>query len=180
MNSFDSRKEQIPTEGFEELPASLGRTLSKISINPRGEQVEREDFHRTTLVQQANQAYICIVFPEEAIPVGYSWTKTYPVYVPTQSGTLRKIDMIQRFTLESVENGIAKIVYSTKIITPLNDNSVRAQVLDRLYAGTFLFDINRGRAIMLSQKVDESVLGFRGEVSSLKILVEFNERLILE
>lgn len=180
LRTFDSRKEMIPSEGFETVPESLGRTLSRISINSRGKQVAREDFHTTTIVQQANLAYVCIEFPEDAIPVGYSWSKQYPVYVPQPTGTLRRIEMLQKFTLEKVENGIATITYGTKILTPLSDAATKAQIIDRLYSGTFLFDVARGRAIMLTQKVDETVLGFRGEVSRVKMLIEFHERLIFE
>ncbi|MDO4569632.1 MAG: hypothetical protein Q4D38_04545 [Planctomycetia bacterium] len=178
--SFDSRVEAVPEEGFETAPASLGRPLARISIDARGKQVAREDYQTTTIVQQANQAYVCVVFPEEAIPVGYSWTTQYPVYVPTQAGLLQRVDMLQRFTLEEVADGIARVAYSTKILTPLSDNSIRAQIIDRLYSGVFLFDVARGRSLMLTQKVDEQVFGFRGEVSRLKIAINFDERLILK
>lgn len=178
--TFDSRKEITPKVGFETVPESLGRELSRVEINARGEQISREDYRATTVVQQANQAYICIVFPEEAVPVGHSWTRQYPVYVPTRTGNLTRVEMLQRFTLESVEKGIAKIGFSTKIISPVQDSAIRAQLLDRLYTGTFLFDVENGRAIMLTERVDESALGFRGEVSSLKVSIDFLERLILK
>ena len=181
MHTYDSRKETIPGEGFETVPASLNRPLAKIRINTLGKQVSREDYHATTIVQQANQAYVCVSFPEEAIPVGYSWTIPYPIYVPQASGTLRRIEMRQKFTLSKVENGIATIAYSTRVLTPLGDDrATLAQVMDRLYTGTFLFDITNGRTILLTQKVDEMVLGFRGEVSRLKMLIEFNERMLFD
>ncbi|MDO4575986.1 MAG: hypothetical protein Q4D98_12315 [Planctomycetia bacterium] len=180
MRTFDSRKEQIPPEGFETVPESLGRVLAKISISPTGEQVSREDFHTSTIVQQANQAYVCVKFPEQAIPVGYSWSYPYPVYVPQPNGTLRRIEMTQKFTLEKVENGLATISYGTKVLSPNLDRGTLAQIMDRLYRGTFLFDITRGRSVMLSQKVDETVVGFRGEVSRVKMLIEFNERYLFQ
>ncbi len=180
MITFDSRKEMTPKVGFETVPESLGRELSRVQINSRGEQVSREDYRATTIVQQANQAYICIVFPEEAIPAGHSWTRQYPVYVSSRTSNLTRVEMLQRFTLESVENGIAKIAFSTKIISPIQDSAIRAQLLDRLYTGTFLFDVARGRAILLTERVEQSALGFRGEVSSLKVSIDFMERLILK
>jgi len=178
--TFDSRKEMAPKDGFDSVPESLGRDLSRVLISARGEQISREDYRATTIVQQANQAYICVQFPEEAIPVGHSWTHQYPIYVQDQRGQLKRVEMIQRFTLESVSDGIAKIAYSTKILSPIQDRSIQAQLLDRLYTGTFLFDLGRGRAIFLSERVDESVMGFRGEVSSLKVSINFTERLILK
>jgi len=63
---------------------------------------------------------------------------------------------------------------------PLQNKSIRAQLLDRLYEGIFLFDVERGRAIMLTERVDQSVMGFRGEISSLKVSIDFIERLILQ
>lgn len=180
MLTFDSRKEMAPEEGFDTVPESLGRELSRVQISPRGEQISREDYRATTIVQQANQAYVCIVFPEKAIPVGHSWTHRYPIYAQNKIGELKRVEMIQRFTLESVSHGIAKIAYSTKILSPIQDQAIRAQLADRLYEGIFLFDVTRGRAIMLTERVDQSVLGFRGEVSSLKITIDFTERLVLQ
>ncbi|MBE6425085.1 MAG: hypothetical protein E7029_03690 [Planctomycetaceae bacterium] len=178
--TFDSRKEMVPEEGFDTVPESLGRDLSRVEISARGEQLSRKDYRASTIVQQANQAYVCILFPEEAIPVGHSWTHQYPVYVQNKVGDLKRVEMIQRFTLQSVSNGIARIDYSTKILSPIQDMSIRAQLLDRLYEGIFLFDVDRGRAIMLTERVDQSVMGFRGEISSLKVSIDFIERLILQ
>ncbi|MBQ9454056.1 MAG: hypothetical protein IJU53_00115 [Thermoguttaceae bacterium] len=178
--TFDSRKEIAPKEGFDTVPESLGRDLSRVQISARGEQISREDYRATTIVQQANQAYVCIQFPEEAIPVGHSWTHQYPIYAQNKQGQLQRVEMIQRFTLESVSDGIAKIAYSTKILSPIQDRALQAQLLDRLYEGIFLCDVERGRAIFLSERVDESVMGFRGEVSSLKVSINFTERLILK
>ena len=180
IRTFDSRKEIAPKEGFDTVPESLGRDLSRVQISARGEQVSREDYRVTTIVQQANQAYVCIQFPEEAIPVGHSWTHQYPIYAQNRQGQLQRVEMIQRFTLESVSDGIAKIAYSTRILSPIQDRALQAQLLDRLYEGIFLFDVERGRSIFLSERVDESVMGFRGEVSSLKISINFTERLILQ
>ena len=180
MRSFDSRKEMVPEDGFETVPESLGRELSRVEISPRGEQLSRKDYRATTIVQQANQAYVCIEFPEEAIPVGHSWTHQYPIYVQNSAGELKRVEMLQRFTLEAVSNGIARIAYSTKILSPVQDMAIKAQLLDRLYEGTFLFDVTRGRAILLTERVDQSVLGFRGDVSSLKVSISFTERLIIQ
>lgn len=180
MRTFDSRTEMAPQDGFDTVPESLGRELSRVQISARGEQISREDYRATTIVQQANQAYVCIIFPEEAISVGHSWTHKYPIYASNQTGTLQRVEMIQRFTLEGVSNGIARIAYSTKILSPIQDQAIRAQLLDRLYEGTFLFDVERGRAILLTERVDQSVLGFRGDVSSLKVSINFTERLLLK
>ncbi len=180
MRTFDSRAEMAPQDGFDTVPESLGRELSRVRISPRGEQIFREDYRATTIVQQANQAYVCIIFPEEAISVGHSWTHKYPIYASNRTGSLQRVEMIQRFTLEGVSNGIARIAYSTKILSPIQDQAIRAQLLDRLYEGTFLFDVERGRAILLTERVDQSVLGFRGDVSSLKVSINFTERLLLK
>lgn len=180
MRTFDSRKEMAPRDGFESVPETLGRELSRVEISARGEQIAREDYRATTIVQQANQAYVCIQFPEEAIPAGHSWTHQYPIYVQNRTGELKRVEMIQRFTLEAVTDGIARIAYSTKILSPIQDQAIRAQLLDRLYEGTFLFDVTRGRSILLTERVDHSVFGFRGEVSSLKVSIDFMERLVLK
>lgn len=173
---YDSRLDTIPPDGFETVPESLNRPLARIKLDTRGNMLERTELRPTTIIQQANTAYVCFPLPEKAIPVGYSWTHQYPVYVPQETGNLQRVEMLQKYTLESVENDMAVITYSTRILTPLTNQATRAQIMERQYTGNFMLDVKNGRPMMTSQKVDESCLGFRGQASSIKMLIEFNEK----
>ena len=180
LRKYDTRKGILPPDGFEDVPESIGVELAKITLDARGNLVTREDFRTTTIIQQANQAYVVVPLPEEAISVGGSWDFRYPVYVPQATGNLQRVEMIQKYTLEKVENGIATISYGTKILSPLSDPAIKAQLMDRLYDGKLLFEINRGRVISLSQKVEQEVIGFRGEGSRIKMRITFSEKIVPE
>lgn len=176
MRTYDSRRDVLAPDGFESAPESLGVELARITIDARGRQVDREDFRMTTIIQQANQAYVVVPFPEEPVAVGGSWDFKYPVYVPLGDGSLTRIEMMQKYTLTRVEGDVATITYGTKVLMPVQDAGIQAQLMDRLYDGTYLFNLKDGRSQAITQKVDQNVVGFRGAGSSVKMLIEFNEK----
>ncbi|MDO4549758.1 MAG: hypothetical protein Q4C96_00730 [Planctomycetia bacterium] len=178
LRVYDTRKEFMPPEGFEDVPESIGVELAKLTVDCQGNMKSREDYHRTSIIQQANQAYIMVPLPKDPIPVGFSWTFSYPVYVPQNTGNLLRVQMMQKYTLQKVENGIATIVYGTNIISPLSDPAIKAQLIDRIYEGKMLFHIKEGRSMVLEQKVDQEVIGFRGEASRVKVKIMYTEQVM--
>lgn len=176
MRTYDSRRDMLAPEGFESAPESLGVELARITVDARGRQIGREDFRMTTIIQQANQAYVVVPFPEEPVAVGGSWDFKYPVYVPLSDGSLTRIEMMQKYTLTRVEGDIATITYGTKVLMPVQDAGIQAQLMDRLYDGTYLFNLKDGRSQAITQKVEQNVVGFRGAGSGVKMLIEFNEK----
>jgi hypothetical protein len=74
---------------------------------------------------------------------------------------------MQSFKLESVQTGVATISMSTQIMTPLNDPAIEAQVLQYETTGSVRFDVERGQILGRQLDVDKSVVGFRGEASSI-------------
>ncbi len=180
MRTYDSQQDMFAPEGFEAVPESLGVELAKITLDARGRQVDREDFRSTTIIQQANQAYTVIPFPEEPVAVGGSWDFKYPLYVPLGDGNLTRVEMMQKYTLRQVNGDVATIAYGTKVLSPVQDPGIMAQLIDRLYDGTYQFNLKAGHAQSIAQKVDQSVIGFRGVGSQVKMLIEFNEKFLAE
>ena len=77
---------------------------------------------------------------------------------------------MQSYKLESVKTGVATISMSTQIMTPIHDPAIEAQVLQYETSGSVRFDIERGQILGRQIDVDKSVVGFRGEASSIRYI----------
>ena len=91
---------------------------------------------------------------------------------------MRRFRAKQSFKLESVKTGVATISMSTQIITPIQDPAIEAQVLQYESSGSVRFDIDRGQIIGRQIDVDKSVVGFRGEASSIRYIGRSTEEFL--
>jgi len=69
-----------------------------------------------------------------------------------------------------VKTGVATISMSTQIMTPMLDPAIEAQILQYETAGSIRFDIENGQILGRQCDVDKSVVGFRGEASSIRYI----------
>ena len=57
----------------------------------------------------------------------------------------KDVNTRMRYRLEQVKTGVATISVKTQILTPINDPSVRSQLVQRISQGEIRFDIDAGR-----------------------------------
>ena len=176
---YDSRTDKAAPPGFQDVAAAVGVPLSTIALDPRGKIVKREK-HAVKGSSPQEGGEITVPLPAEPIALGYVWTQPCDIDVPLQTGGVKKIKAVQRFTLESVKTGVATIGISTQILTPLTDPAIEAQVVQREGEGTVRFDIDAGRVLSQRRDTDKHVIGFRGEASSLHYVNRFSEEFISE
>ena len=74
---------------------------------------------------------------------------------------------VQTFKLEDVKTGVATISVSTQFMTPIQDPALEAQLVQYETSGSVRFDIDAGQILARQVDVDKSVVGFRGEASSI-------------
>ena len=67
---------------------------------------------------QQNDGPMTIPLPEEAIPVGHTWSELYDVDVPLDEGGVKRVKTRQTFKLVSVKTGVATIELATNVLTP--------------------------------------------------------------
>jgi len=115
----------------------------------------------------AGQGEITIQLPEEPVAVGGHWASLNNIDVPLSDGTTRRFKTMQTFKLENVKTGVATISVSTQFLTPIQDPAVEAQLLQYETSGSVRFDIEAGQILARRIDVDKSVVGFRGEASSI-------------
>ena len=165
---YNSRTDFCAPHGFEDVARAIGVPLGLVTIDAQGKLLQRkENFVKAAV---AGQGEITIQLPEKAVAVGSRWSSGNNIDVPLAGGGLRRIRAMQSFQLESVKTGVATISMSTQIMTPIPDPAVEAQVLQYETSGSLRFDIDCGQILGRQIDVDKSVVGFRGEASSIRYI----------
>lgn len=172
---YDSRSGEPPPAGFADVGKTIGKPLAIITLSPNGEVVERKQLEPEAL---QTQGYLTVPFPQNPIAIGESWTVPDEITVPLRNGTVKRIQIRQKFTLEDVKNEIAIIRIGTQILTPINDPEIEVQLVQRLSEGTVRFDISAGRIIAQEIEVDRQVVGFQGEASAFHYQTRFTEEFL--
>ena len=173
--SYDSRDDDEPPAGFEDVASRVGIPLTRVVMDATGNLHQREELAAgaTTATQ------LVLPLPEEKIAVGSSWTFPDDVVVQLRNGNSRKIKCRQRFKLLAVENGIAKISIATQILTPIRDYpEIEAQLVQRESEGVIQFDLDAGRVIAQQIDLDRRVTGYPNAKSSMHYRTRFTETLL--
>lgn len=124
---------------------------------------------------------LLILLPEEAVSVGGTWKEKFESGVQVDAKTeklMRPLKLERRFTLKSVENGIATIAMTTECLSPRVDPFQEAQVMQRKPAGTLKFDIARGCLVDRELKIDQRAVGFQGVGTQMAIRTVKIDRLV--
>ncbi|PHY03506.1 MAG: hypothetical protein CK530_01020 [Planctomycetaceae bacterium] len=173
---WSSRDNQPPPPGYEGVKQSLGVPLARLVVDRTGRVIERQDLRPSP---PSNTGDLVVVpLPDEAVVVGAEWTVPQEVVVEVPNGPRKAVRTRLRYQLEGVHDGIATICVDTTVLTPLDDPRLEARLLERIWDGTIIFDIARGRVIRRTTGIDRRVVGFSGPESSLRYKASLEERLI--
>lgn len=172
---YNSRTDKEPPPGFDDVASAVGVPLALVTLDSCGRVVKREQ--KTSKAQAPAQGDITMPLPEHPVAVGETWSKPSEVTVTAKDGRLIRVKMEQRFTLEEVKTGVARIRMKTLVLTPIRDPAVEAQVVQFAADGEVRFDIEAGRVRSQRTDVDRHVVGFRGETSSIRYVTCFEEEL---
>ena len=100
--------------------------------------------------------------PEQPVAIGESWSSPIEIDVTLKDGSQKKVQTRQKFTLESVTDGIAHIAMDSQVLTPISDPSIEAQLVQRMSSGWVKFDIEAGRVLSQQLELDKHIVGFNG------------------
>jgi len=156
-SSYDSKNNngETPDSSFDEVRKSIGIPLAHMTIDNRGTLLKK--VQKAPYAAAAEENRITIPMPENPITEGESWDAPSDIVVSQHNGTVRKIVAKQRFTLEKVQNGIATIKFKTILLTPIDSQKMKMQLIDKQPAGTVRFDIDAGCNLEQQSDVNESV-----------------------
>lgn len=172
---YNSQTDKEVPPGYESAAAAVGKPLAVITVDVRGNVLKREQRHPQPDLQSPQ---IVFPLPAEKVPVGHTWTAPLEIEVMLTGGLTKKVRTQQKFTLEKVADGIATILVETQVLTPVNDATIEAQLVQRLSNGTIQFDLAKGRVTAQQLDLDRRVLGFSGPTSVMHCLTRYTEKLL--
>ena len=174
---YDSEsKEEVPRV-YQQAAKTVGIPLSTVTISPPGAILAQSSAKPIDL----GLGSIVIPFPETPLKIGAGWNvpRVVTVSLPVDGvRTYQKIKVRQRYTLRSVQAGIATISVRTEVITPVRDARIESQLVQKMIKGSIRFDLQKGRLRSKTIDWDEHVLGFQGANSNMKYRATFSEQLL--
>ena len=171
---WSSLSGETPPIMFESVADQLKQPLSTVTINPRGQELARKTHAGTEA--QLGMGGLTIPLPEEAIPLGHAWSVPREIKARGETGEIKVIKARDTYTLEKVQTGVATLKVRSEILTPIEEASVKAQIVQQLSNGSIRFDLDAGRFLNKQLDWDETVVGFQGPNS----LMEYRARLTEE
>jgi hypothetical protein len=171
--SWDSADEAPAPAELRGVKGTIGTPLGTITITPLGKIVDAKQRGAGSAAQQVKEGQLDFLplLPEDPVAVGESWKQEYTLDIAIETPPYKRPVTLQRkFTLLSVESGIATIDERTFVLTPPRDPMEEAQLLKRTPIGTFTIDIEKGRLIQRELKIDNRVVGFQGPQTEMKVV----------
>lgn len=173
--TYNSDTDEAPPAGFGDVAKAVGVPLATITLNDRGKVLKCEQ----KFVQAApEQEYITLPLPEKGVAVGEHWFEPADITVNLKDGRSKKIKARQRYLLKDVSAGVATIQLETELLTPVRDPEIEAQLVQSKANGIVRFDIDAGRIVSQRSDVDEHVVGFEGDGTSLHYVQRFSEEFL--
>lgn len=172
---YNSQKDDDAPPGYEEVAAAVNKPLTVVTMNKFGKILKREE-RRAHPIGASTQ--MTIPLPEQPIAISQTWDCPVEIDVTLSEGGMKKIHTRQKFTLESVKDGLATIQVDSQVLTPIHDPAIEAQLIQRMSSGSVKFDIERGRVISQQLDLDRHVIGFSGAASSMHYVTRFTEELL--
>lgn len=121
---------------------------------------------------------LMLPLPEKPVRVGDSWKYFSKVKVRVSEDFKREVPMLTSCRLESVEDGIARIRYSTSPAVRLTSVAAKAQLVSAMPKGYCLLDLEAGRIIKRVSRNNSNVHGVHGQQSVLTYSAEVVEELL--
>ncbi len=190
--SYDSTVDNEVSPRFKAISETIGLPLARLKVRPNGELVSSKPLlpesvqRRVTTPTQSPTAdndpskNVFTVFPDKPLTVGETWRESFQVRVNIDRRLEQNVTLLRISELTSLEDGLATVKYKTSLITPVQDGGVRVQLLQRTPSGTLVFDVDQGRIVSRTMKIDRTEVGVIGSNSLMRAVSLRKEKLISE
>lgn len=118
--------------------------------------------------------------PPEPVAVGDTWKDSHKVKVRVTKDINREIEILRTYRLQSVENGLATILFNSSITSPVSSPLIRAQLMQSTPKGSMQLDLARGVMLRKQMRFDETVLNAMGENTVVTSFGQYSEELLPE
>jgi hypothetical protein len=173
---WSSDSEDEPPPGYESVRTSLGVPLARLVVDRHGRIIERRELRPCP--PSSTGDLVVVPLPEESVAPGAEWTIPDEFVVEVPNGPRKAVRTRLRYRLESITDGVATIHVDTTVLTPVDDPRLEARLLERIWEGAILFDIEAGRVTTRRTGIDRRVVGFGGPQSSVRYKATLEEQLV--
>ena len=173
--TYNSKTDKVAPFEYESIADKLGRTLATISIGADGQIKDKK-----TDLKGGNFGVgeVTIPLPPGAIPVGQKWNVPKPLSATDEDNRTHDLKARMVYELVKVKDGNAYISFKTEILTPIESNKIKSQIMQQKTKGFVVFDIKNGRPIRKEIEWDEKVQGYEGPDSFLQYLGRMTEKIV--
>lgn len=176
--AYNSKKDKEAPIEYESIAEKIGSKIATVSINSAGQIVDRKSDNPN----KANFGVgsIATPLPTEPVSVGYKWSVPNTLRAKDKDGNPRQLKSRVIYELIKVKSNNAYISFKTEVLTPIESEKIRSQIMQQMTRGYLVFDIDRGYPIRKEVEWDEKVQGFEGADSLLEYLGRMTERLVTD
>lgn len=175
--SYDSQTDSEVPAIFRQVAEMRGKPLATITVTPQGQETFRDSEH---LMPQLGYGHATIPLPEGSIAIGQRWHTPQQWRVRNEDGISRMIHGRTSYELRKVLDGQAYITFQTEVLTPLENDHMRAQLMHYLSRGYVVFDLKRGLISMREVEWDCKVQGHVSPDSFMHHTAKLTEKLLIE
>jgi hypothetical protein len=173
---YDSRKDTIVPDIYRGVAKTVGIPLATITLDSRGTVLKREEKYKGP--GASGGGAVTVPLPSTPVAVGHVWDEKFTMPVVLDGGASQIVNARHRFTLKSVEKGIAKIGIATQVLDPALPPKIEVQLVQRIQNGEAHLDLAKGRLVYQKMEVDGTVIDFHGAGSRMKCRISFTEELL--
>ncbi|WP_144058768.1 DUF6263 family protein [Rhodopirellula sp. SWK7] len=173
---WDSLKGEQPPAIFSVVAEQIGTPLATVTIDGKGSELKRETHAGSK--SSLGMGSLTLTLPAEPVAVGESWSVPSEIQARTDDGQVKTIKIRQVYTLKKVKAGVATIAIKSQTLTPIDQESLRAQVVQQLSNGSVRFDVDNGYLLGKELDWDETVVGFQGAGSMMEYRARMTEELV--
>ena len=172
---YDSRSDKEVPQEFSGASQMIGKPLAIVTITPSGKVVDRKSSFDQL---EFGIGDICIPMPEKPVAQGYRWFVPTEFNATDEDGKRLKLKARLHYELSKFVNGQAYISFRTEVLTPVESEQVRSQLLQKLNRGYLAFDIENGRLSKREIEWNEKVQEFSGVDSFLHYIGKMTEQIV--
>jgi hypothetical protein len=174
---YNSRTDQEVPPIFSRVADTIAKPIAIVTIDASGTVIERDNQSKAPPLGMGELA---VPLPAEPVALGAQWSIPRECRVKLENGTQKVMKLREQYTLEKVSAGVATIRVQSQPLTPMDEASIEAQLMQQMSEGVIKFDIDNGRLISKQLDWDDEVVGFRGAETSLKYSARFTEEVVGE
>lgn len=175
--AYNSLTDRDPPPEYASTADKIGKTLATFTVATTGQIVNRQaSFDSNNL----GMGDVLIPMPNKPIGVGHKWSVPQTFTAENDDGEMQQFAARVVYELEKVIEGKAYLVFRTEVLTPLDSNKAKSQLLQQLSRGVAVFDLEKGYITQRTIEWNEKVQGFEGPDSYLSYSAKLNEVLVPE